>query len=337
MAGLGVTEAAGLTQVADFVATILRIKTPDGTLVVKVDDPTVKVQIDGDDGGHRGRWPAGNPAPRRQPPRSNDQGRQGRFATSWSRSPGVGRRSSTSTSSLPKRPWRSRCKNQPAVCTPRSHANQCMTCHANVRALKADEPLPSNHPPHRPCSRPLPRTHTKTPGRLHVGGPKPPSPGARAMIWSLAFSPDGRSLAIGQQAIDRPPSILRIWDLAQRRDTDLVSAPRRLSQCCLLVGRPKPGRGELRRDFVDVRTRRRMEDPPQRKPGIAHQFPGFSSPGTTTFAAGDWDGWVRFHGPDAEANAVHSGIRAGSGRSRSARMARCWPSVATRTRSRSMT
>ena len=48
VAGLGASEAAGLTQVTDFVATILRIKTPDGTLVIKVDDPNVKVQIDGD-------------------------------------------------------------------------------------------------------------------------------------------------------------------------------------------------------------------------------------------------------------------------------------------------
>ena len=48
MAGLGVVEAAGLTQVSDFVASILRFSTPDGTVVVKVDDPTVKVQIDGD-------------------------------------------------------------------------------------------------------------------------------------------------------------------------------------------------------------------------------------------------------------------------------------------------
>jgi tRNA A-37 threonylcarbamoyl transferase component Bud32 len=48
LAGLGVTEAAGITRVSDFVATIFRIKTPDGTLVVKVDDPNVKVRIDGD-------------------------------------------------------------------------------------------------------------------------------------------------------------------------------------------------------------------------------------------------------------------------------------------------
>ena len=49
LAGLGVTEAAGLTQVSDFVATVLRIKTSEGTLVVKIDDPTVKVQIDGEE------------------------------------------------------------------------------------------------------------------------------------------------------------------------------------------------------------------------------------------------------------------------------------------------
>ena len=48
VAGLGASEAAGLTQVADFVATILRIKTPDGTMVIKVADPGVKVQIDND-------------------------------------------------------------------------------------------------------------------------------------------------------------------------------------------------------------------------------------------------------------------------------------------------
>ena len=47
--GLGVTEAAGLTQVSDFVATVLRIKTPEGTLIVKVEDPSVKIQVDGEE------------------------------------------------------------------------------------------------------------------------------------------------------------------------------------------------------------------------------------------------------------------------------------------------
>jgi WD40 repeat protein len=44
---LGLGEATGVTRVA---ATVLRICTPDGTLVVKVDDPGVKVTIEGDGG-----------------------------------------------------------------------------------------------------------------------------------------------------------------------------------------------------------------------------------------------------------------------------------------------
>jgi WD40 repeat protein len=45
--GLGLTEATGVTQ---FAATIVRVLTPDGTLVVEVDDPQVKVTIEGDGG-----------------------------------------------------------------------------------------------------------------------------------------------------------------------------------------------------------------------------------------------------------------------------------------------
>ena len=44
--GLGLTEATGVTRVA---ATVVRILTPDGTLVVQVDDPDVSVAIDGQD------------------------------------------------------------------------------------------------------------------------------------------------------------------------------------------------------------------------------------------------------------------------------------------------
>ena len=46
--GLGATEAAGLTKVSDFVATVFRIVTSEGTLIVQVNDSTAKVQIDGD-------------------------------------------------------------------------------------------------------------------------------------------------------------------------------------------------------------------------------------------------------------------------------------------------
>jgi WD40 repeat protein len=46
-AGLGLTEAAGVTKLR---ATVIRIFTPDGTLVVEVDDPDVKITIEGDGG-----------------------------------------------------------------------------------------------------------------------------------------------------------------------------------------------------------------------------------------------------------------------------------------------
>jgi WD40 repeat protein len=47
LAGLGVTEATGVTQV---VPTVVRIVQGDGCLVVEVDDPQVKVNVEGDGG-----------------------------------------------------------------------------------------------------------------------------------------------------------------------------------------------------------------------------------------------------------------------------------------------
>jgi hypothetical protein len=47
LGGLSLTEATGVTRLA---ATVIRILTPDGTLVVEVDDPSVKVTIEGDGG-----------------------------------------------------------------------------------------------------------------------------------------------------------------------------------------------------------------------------------------------------------------------------------------------
>ncbi|MEX2140796.1 MAG: protein kinase [Pirellulales bacterium] len=48
-AGLGATEATGVTDVSGFVATVLRIRTPQGTLVVELNDPAASVAIDADD------------------------------------------------------------------------------------------------------------------------------------------------------------------------------------------------------------------------------------------------------------------------------------------------
>jgi hypothetical protein len=48
LGGLGVTEATGVTEVTEYVATVLRIRTSEGILVVKIDDPKVKVVVDAD-------------------------------------------------------------------------------------------------------------------------------------------------------------------------------------------------------------------------------------------------------------------------------------------------
>ena len=73
--GLGVSEASGLTKVSEFVATVLRIRTADGTLVVKVDDPNVKVEIDGDTVVIGGAGPQEVRSPRRDAPRPGDEER----------------------------------------------------------------------------------------------------------------------------------------------------------------------------------------------------------------------------------------------------------------------
>ena len=59
--GLVLTEATGLTQIKQWVATVLRISTSEGTLIVEIDDPQVQVTVDGEELGHswhrRGRNP----------------------------------------------------------------------------------------------------------------------------------------------------------------------------------------------------------------------------------------------------------------------------------------
>jgi len=74
--GLGLAEATGTTQLA---ATVIRIFTPDGTLIVEVDDPQVQVTIEGDGGlSITGAGASGGPRPPGQIPRAGDQGRQTR-------------------------------------------------------------------------------------------------------------------------------------------------------------------------------------------------------------------------------------------------------------------
>jgi WD40 repeat protein len=166
-----------------------------------------------------------------------------------------------------------------------------MTCHSNVRALKLDEPLPTNHPAldARPATA---NTHKDS---VLTWGPKAAK--ARAMVWSLAYSPDGHRLAIGQQGIDRPSSILRIYDLAQRRDTIWFQHAAGYRS----VAFSPDGRSLAAGNFDGTLTMFALRgdwkiqfSENQGSPINSLTF----LPDSTTVAAGDWDGWVRFYKRD---------------------------------------
>jgi WD40 repeat protein len=57
LVGLWMAEAVGAARVSDFLATVLRIPTRDGILVVEVDDPEVGVEVDGESIAIRGAGP----------------------------------------------------------------------------------------------------------------------------------------------------------------------------------------------------------------------------------------------------------------------------------------
>jgi|GEM_PF-2200878 serine/threonine protein kinase len=46
---LGVTEASGVTRLSEFLGIVLKLKTSEGTLVIEIEDPNVKVSVDGDE------------------------------------------------------------------------------------------------------------------------------------------------------------------------------------------------------------------------------------------------------------------------------------------------
>lgn len=48
LCGLGIAEATGANAISRFLSTVLRINTPQGTLIVEVDDPDVNVSVDQD-------------------------------------------------------------------------------------------------------------------------------------------------------------------------------------------------------------------------------------------------------------------------------------------------
>ena len=208
LAGLGASEAAGLTKVSEFVATVLRIKTAEGTLEVKVDDPDVKVDVDnecviiGGAGPREIRLRTGqhrllatrNGQPVKDELISIMKGKKQIVSIGFDPHVAV---------AVPPAPA------DRLMTAPASHTEQCMVCHKGPVAV--DRPLPANHPVLGPQA---PAWRSYTPKPALAADPIR----ARALVWSLAFTPDGRRLAIGQQGIDGRPSPLRLLDLGTNKD-----------------------------------------------------------------------------------------------------------------------
>ena len=242
LVGLGASEAAGLTKVSEFVATVLRIKTAEGTLEVKVDDPDVKVDIDnecviiGGAGPREIRLRTGqhrllatrNGQPVRDELISIMKGKKQIVSIGFD---------PHAAAAVPPTPA------DRIMTAPASHTEQCMVCHKGPVAL--DRPLPANHPELGPTCQPGDRT-ARNPSR-----PRMPIR-MRALVWSLAFTPDGRRLAIGQQGIDGRPSPLRLWDLGAKKDLIAHANPNAYRSVAVLAGREPSRRGDVRWNSPDL-------------------------------------------------------------------------------------
>jgi hypothetical protein len=201
LAGLGASEAAGLSQVADLVATILRIKTPEGTLMVKVDDPGVKVDVDDEVVIIGGAGP-----------------QEIRLRT------GLHRVLATRN-------------GQPV----RDELVSIMRGKKEIVAI-GFEPMGTASVDSKSAAGLSTEPSAGMNNLFPIGGAHPAR--TRAMVWSLAYSPDGR-LAIGQQGIDGLASVLRVWDLAGKSDVICMTRPR-LSLRRLLAGWKETGSRDFR-------------------------------------------------------------------------------------------
>jgi serine/threonine protein kinase/WD40 repeat protein len=306
-ASFGATEAAGLTQVSEFVATILRIKTPEGTLVIKCGDPSVKVQLDGRDvviagsglqeirlrtGTHRlAVLKDGKPV--REDLVSVARGGKEIVNVALE-----------ATGSAPGTEE----KISRDMLAPPSHADQCLTCHTSLHIMRDDQPLPSGHPPldlaffvH--AGRDPVQVHRNVSANVLLdiyASVKPQPARSRGLVWSLAFTPDGRQLVVGQQGIGGGASTVRLWDLAKGREIALFQHPESAGYRCLAFS--PDGRnlavGNFDGSLAVVRTNGWVPhyEANNGSPINAVAF----LPKSAVVAAGGWDGQVKFFHPTAK-------------------------------------
>ena len=362
--GIGVTDAAGLTQVSDFVATILRIKTADGTLIVKVEDPAVKVQVDGDEiviGGTGQQEVRLRPGRHRVQATRDGQPVRDDFVTISkggkeivnitfepavafltppaaanpysvpggalpSPSPYGGGSPAPTPTSVPV----SDGSILPPVAPAQPPGTPSSVPHMAVPAFGTLVPPPgalppaytlpapaSGAPPAQPVQSVIPPAPSALPQPAVAPPPPattPPAPGfsdvrlpsvvakrvsTYGTVCALEFSPDGRTLAIGQQCVGKPESILSIWQVADHAAVSCLHHPFGFGG----VAFAPDGRGLATgledgtvTIFDDIHARTVGDSENQGSAVTSVVF----LPKSSLVAAGDRNGWVRFHGPSGK-------------------------------------
>ncbi len=302
-AGFGASEAAGLTQVSDFVATILRIKTAEGTLVIKCSDPGVKVQVDGKDlviagtGLQEIRLKSGT--------HRLAVTKDGRPVRNEIVSVARGGKEIVNVSLEATEPVHMGENRVPRdMFTPPSHAMQCMACHSNLQSSNPDvesrflgHRLPASHPPLDRLSVYADRAHDL------FASSTPHGVAARGLIWSLAFAPDGKRLAIGQQGIDNRSSTLRVWDLAKDCEIACFARPAGYRSVAFSSDGQTLAAGSLDGALKTCETGfwNTLVEQANGSPISAVAF----LPNSSIVAAGGWDGQVKFYDPRAKIASHH--------------------------------
>ncbi|MFO0892569.1 MAG: protein kinase [Isosphaeraceae bacterium] len=177
LGSLSISEASGLTRITDFVATILRIRTPEGILLVKVDDPGIAVGVDGETVAITGAGPR------------EIRVRAGQHRIHASRG---------------GRPIR-------------DEVITVVRGGKEVVHIESEPPGPGDVLAVAPLPPVPPAAPVPPPSGDLVYEERPLPPLQSGPVWGLAFAPDGRRLAIAQGRRDVGPGALRILDVVGKK------------------------------------------------------------------------------------------------------------------------
>ncbi len=211
LASLGVVRAGGIAEVADLVATVLRIKTPEGTLVVKVDDPEVKVEVDNETLVIDGAGPKQirvRTGPHRVVATRNGQTVRDEIISV--------RRGAKQIVAVDLEPQRTMSTISTTI-TEDEHPP------APIAPEPPMPPVGIGEPPHViptvPSVPPIPPRQlgpnaASGPGLGNSDAMKLPI--GRGPVWNLSYSPDGKRLLIAQEGRYGSMSALWTWDIERR-------------------------------------------------------------------------------------------------------------------------